>query len=165
MAKRKSKSPKGKSKGTKGKSIRKLDADANAIRLTFSYEGDKINIISKQKINKILPPSDNIAGQEISSRFWYELRDSKRNVIYEQNLNDIISDDIEIFSTNPDDPAFVRHKLSDKKGVFSIVIPDMPDSTGFELFTNITQKDETMKIREEKKKIFHLDIKGDDDNQ
>ena len=162
MAKRKTKGTKGKSKGTKGKTKGKLDPIANAIRLTFSYDGDKINVTSKQKINKFLPPADNIAGQEASSRFWYELRDSKSNVIYDQNLNDIIKDDVEIFSTNPNDPAFMMHELSDKKGVFSIVIPDMPDSTGFELFTKITQKDKTMKIHEEKKKIFHLNIKGDD---
>jgi hypothetical protein len=152
-----------KSKGTKPKS--KGTLDANAIRITFSYDGDKLSVKSKQKIDKFLPPDDDIAGQDLPSRYWYQLTDSKNNVLHRQNLNDIIKEDIEVFSTNPDDPAFMTYEQSDKKGVFSIVIPDMPGSTRFELFTDVPQTDKTMKIHEVTKKIFHLNIKGGDDNQ
>ena len=70
-----------------------------ALRLTFSYEGNNIQLISQQKIEKVLPPSgpsDNI--QPNQTGFWYELTDSNHNILYRQVMDFPIKADTEVFS-------------------------------------------------------------------
>ena len=69
------------------------------LRLTFSYEGSNIQLISQQKIEKVLPPSgpsDN--SKQNQTGFWYELTDSKNNTLYRQVMDFPIKTDTEVFS-------------------------------------------------------------------
>ena len=69
------------------------------LRLTFSYEGSNIQLISQQKIEKVLPPSgpsDN--SKQNQTGFWYQLTDSKNNTLYRQVMDFPIKTDTEVFS-------------------------------------------------------------------
>jgi hypothetical protein len=59
-------------------SLKNETKPTEAIRLTFSYKGTDIKLISQNKIEKKLPPSSNISNK---SGFWFEVIDGKQNVL------------------------------------------------------------------------------------
>src|SRR3954468_9442737 len=98
-----------------------------AIRLTFSYVGSRIELISAEQLTKLVPPSDPIRQVSERSGFWFELRGRDEEPIYRQVMRHPIQIDHEVF---PEDPAgeIVREPVKDPKGVFSIVIPEISEA-------------------------------------
>jgi hypothetical protein len=129
-----------------------------ALRLTFSYEGNNIRLISQQKIDKLLPPSgpfDNI--QQNQTGFWYELSDSSHNILYRQVMNFPIKNDTEVFSKDPKE-SIIRQKITDIRGTFSILIPDIPQANNFDMFSSPISSEGVRSIEEPPTKIFHLNL-------
>lgn len=133
----------------------------SAVRLTFSYEGNRIDLISKQKIQKRLPgriSPDIQKGQ--TSGFWLELSNDNRSILYKQIIDNPIRVDTEVFSENPKQ-SITRHELVDIKGTFSIVIPNIPDARNFDLFGSPVLSEGMRGLQKPAAKIFHLDLKED----
>jgi hypothetical protein len=133
----------------------------SAVRLTFSYEGNRIDLISKQKIQKRLPgriSPDIQKGQ--TSGFWLELSNDNRSILYKQIIDNPIRVDTEVFSENPKQ-SITRHELVDIKGTFSIVIPNIPDARNFDLFGSLVLSEGMRGLQKPAAKIFHLDLKED----
>jgi hypothetical protein len=129
-----------------------------ALRLTFSYEGNNIRIISQQKIDKLLPPSgpiDNIDQNQTG--FWYELTDSKHNILYRQVMNFPIKIDTEVFSNDPKE-SIIRQKITDIRGTFSILVPDVPQANNFDMFSSPVLSEGVKGIEKPATKIFHLNL-------
>jgi hypothetical protein len=134
----------------------------SAIRLTFSYEGNKIRLISKQKIQKRLPgriSPDIQKGQ--TPGFWLELSDDNWRLLYRQIIDNPIRIDTEVFSENPNE-SITRHELADIKGNFSLVIPDILDARNLDLFGSPVLSEGTRGLQKPAAKIFHLDLKEDE---
>jgi hypothetical protein len=112
-----------------------------ARRLTFSYKGTNIKIISQHKIEKVLPPSDYLDTKNNRSGFWYEITDDNQNILYQKSISNPIQTDIEVFS-NKLEESIMRQKISQIEGTFSILIPDLPDAKTFSLFGNPIERDE-----------------------
>jgi hypothetical protein len=136
----------------------------NAKRLTFSYEGTKIELIGQQDIQKVVPPSFSGDTQNSRSGFWFELTGDKQNVLYRRTIDNPIKTDIEVFSDEKKTESISRQKISDIKGAFSIVIPDIPEVEGLDLFGSPIIEEKGERILDVKKlstKIFHLNLKSD----
>jgi hypothetical protein len=144
----------------------KIDKKNNAIRLTFSYQGDSINLISRQSVEKLVTIPPESKSPEHISETWFELSDSKRNVIHRQNLNNLIRKDMEVFSDDPNN-SISRHKVDEMKGTFSILVPDVSEADSLDIFTLPTSSAKEARISEmNKKNIFHLKLKeGRGDSQ
>jgi len=134
-----------------------------AIRLTFSYEGDNITLVSRQKVDKFLPSSALSVNPPVSSKSWFELSDPQRNLIHTRSLDNLIKKDMEVFSEDPNN-SIHRQKIPDIKGTFSILIPDIPNATNFDIFTSPVTTDSAL-MAENKKNVFHLNLQEGSDNQ
>jgi hypothetical protein len=136
----------------------------NAKRLTFSYEGNKIKLIEQQNIQKIVPPSVTVDTKNNRSGFWFEITGDKQDVLYRRIIDNPIKTDIEVFSDEKVTESISRHKVSDIKGAFSIVIPDIPEAEGLDLFGSPIREERgerTLDIKKPSTKIFHLNLKKD----
>jgi hypothetical protein len=132
----------------------------NAIRLTFSYKGTDIKLISQDKIEKILPPSSNISNRSGS---WYEVADDKQNLLYQRIISNPLQTDIEVFS-NESKESIMRQKISQIEGVFSILIPDLPEAKTFSLFSSPIERGE-IAVQKEATKIFQMDLNEEGGNK
>ena len=85
-------------------------------------------------------------------------------MLYRRIIDNPIKTDIEVFSDEKVTESVSRHKVSDIKGAFSIVIPDIPEAKGLDLFGSpiIEERGErTLDIKKPSIKIFHLNLKKD----
>ena len=136
----------------------KTDKKNKAVRLTFSYQGDKINLISRQSVEKLITIPPESKNPEYISETWFELSDSKRNVIHRQNLNNLIRKDMEVFSDDPNN-SISRHKVDEIKGTFSILVPDVSEADSLDIFTLPTSSVKEARFSDENKKnVFHLKL-------
>ncbi len=140
----------------------RLTNSDSAVRLTFSYEGNRIDLISKQKIQKRLPGRISPDIQKGQTRgFWLELSNDNRRLLYRQIIDNPIRIDTEVFSENPNE-SITRHQLVDIKGTFSIVIPNIPDARSLDLFGSPILSEGIRGLQKPAEKIFHLDLKEDE---
>lgn len=96
-----------------------------AIRLLVAYDGDQLNVIDRRRVEMTTPPSDPIQGFAGQSGFWYELRDAGDNVLYRRIAESPITQEVEAFE--PDGSA-TRHVIEQPKGVFTVLVPDIPEA-------------------------------------
>jgi hypothetical protein len=135
----------------------------NAKRLTFSYEGNQIELIGEQDIQKVVPPSFTGDTKDNRSGSWFEITGDKQNILYRQTIDNPIKTDVEVFSDEKETESISRHKISDVKGAFSIVIPDIPEAQGLELYGSPMKEEKgvrTLDIKKPSTKIFHLNLKN-----
>ncbi len=45
-------------------SLRRQSGTPRAVRLTFTYEGDEVRLASRQPVEMIAPPGDELSGRE-----------------------------------------------------------------------------------------------------
>jgi hypothetical protein len=100
-----------------------LPVTSKAIRLTFAYDGDKVQLVSQQPIEMVVPPSAPVTGFAAQKGFWAELKDANNKTLYRQVMHNPIRGDVEVFS---DDPAksVARQPVPGRKGVFVVLVPD-----------------------------------------
>lgn len=126
---RKSKARKAAKKTSKAKS-RKTRAKAStslvsnkAMRLTFSYDGDDVKLLSQQRTEMIVPPSDALKGYAKYKGFWAELRSASDKTLYRSVMHNPTKNDAEIFPESPGE-GISRQPAPKRKGVFVVVVPD-----------------------------------------
>jgi len=103
-----------------------------ALRLTFSYEGDKITLVSQQRVEMMLPPSHPLEVAEGQTGFWYTVEDAQQRAIYRRVMQNPIRHDVEVFSEDPA-TSVSRLAVSQPKGTFVILVPEVegPQSVTF----------------------------------
>lgn len=95
-----------------------------AWRLTFRYDGDSVELISRERVAMIPPPPDPETGE---ARFRVELRDGGDQPVFSQRLDNPVSHEREVFSDDPERP--IRHvHVDEPKGAFQVIVPDHPDA-------------------------------------
>lgn len=107
--------------------------------MTFTYQGPNFRLISQQRVEKVLPPSNLLDTKKGKSGFWFEFTDSEQNILYQKSIINLIQTDTEIFS-NELKESIMRQKGPQIEGTFSILIPDLPEAKTFSLFGNPIQK-------------------------
>jgi len=98
-----------------------------AMRLTFSYAGDDVKLISQQPVEMVVPPSDPVKGFQRHKGFWAELKNEKDKTLYRRVMHNPTRNDAEVFSDDPEQ-SISRQPAPKRKGVFVLVVPDTDQS-------------------------------------
>jgi hypothetical protein len=106
-----------------------------AVRLTFSYKGEALELIKQQSLEMIPPPSDELEVQKEASGFWVEISDAKRNVLYRRATDNPIRHYAEVRSDDPDRPLAMQ-EVKDPSGIFTILVPDILEAAEVALFSS-----------------------------
>jgi hypothetical protein len=94
-----------------------------AMRLTFSYEGDDVKLISQKRAEMMVPPSDPVKGFDKQKGFWAELKNERDKTLYRQVMHNPTRNDAEVFPETPGQ-SISREPAPKRKGVFVVVVPD-----------------------------------------
>lgn len=97
-----------------------------ALRFLFDYEGTQVHLVSRQTLSMVLPPSDPLEGIEGQAGFWYELRDATGTPIYRRIVRNPIQVHIEVHEA--DSPSPTRRMVDVPHGVFTALVPDLPQA-------------------------------------
>lgn len=100
-------------------------ADPRSIRLIFEYDGDQVDLVSRQPVDMVAPSSEALGdfGDRLGS--WIELRDPEGVALYRQVLQDPLGTSTEVFSSDPEE-SLRRIERTRQKGAFTVVVPDLP---------------------------------------
>jgi hypothetical protein len=101
---------------------------ARALRLTLSYEGDRISLESRQEVDMIPLPSDTDVAEDterarvakLGARL--ELVDPEGRVLYERVTRHLIPESIEGPTGEPERPLS-RRVIAQTEGTFDVVVP------------------------------------------
>jgi hypothetical protein len=105
------------------------------LRLTFSYEGSIVRLVSSQSIDMKPPPAEPAPIQKGQSGFWYELTDAHGRQLYQRVVHNPIRWEDEIYSAEPNAPI-LRQKIADPRGTFELLVPDVPNRHSVVLFSS-----------------------------
>jgi hypothetical protein len=93
-----------------------------AMRLTFSYQGDQVKLLSQQPVDMTVPPSDPVKGYEEQKGFWAEVKSDQDKTLFRRVLHNPTRNDAEVFSDDPEQ-SISRQPAPKRKGVFVVVVP------------------------------------------
>ena len=93
-----------------------------AMRLTFSYQGDQVKLVSQQPVDMTVPPSDPVKGYEQHKGFWAEVKGDQDKTLFRRVLHNPTRNDAEVFSDDPEQ-SISREPAPKRKGVFVVVVP------------------------------------------
>src|SRR5262245_934678 len=69
---------------------------AKAMRLTFSYDGDDVKLISQQRTEMVVPASDPVTGFKKQKGFWAELKNDRDKTLYRRVMHNPTRNDAEV---------------------------------------------------------------------
>jgi hypothetical protein len=104
-----------------------------AVRLTFSYKGERLKLEKQQVLKMTPPPSDELKEQKEASGFWVEVSDAKRKVLYRRTMHNPIRRYAEVRADDPDRPLAMQ-EVKDPSGIFTILIPHIDKAVEVTLF-------------------------------
>ncbi|MGZ8711566.1 MAG: hypothetical protein ACXW28_15200 [Thermoanaerobaculia bacterium] len=107
----------------------------SVLRLTFSYRGQGIELVSTQSVDMKVPSSDPLAWDEKSSGFWVVLRDAGGRPMYRRVTSDPIQTSVEFPSDDPKRPL-ARQEVTSPEGVFVLLVPDLPQARTVAMFSS-----------------------------
>ena len=85
----------------KAKASKTSPESNSAMRLTFSYDGDDVKLLSQQRTEMTVPPSDAMKGYGKYKGFWAELRSGTDKTLYRSVMHNPTKNDAEIFPETP----------------------------------------------------------------
>lgn len=106
----------------KSASVKASTQSPKAVRLTFSYQGDQVKLVSQQPVEMTVPPSDPLKGYEEHKGFWAELKSDQDKTLFRRVLHNPTRNDAEVFSDDPEQ-SISRAPAPKRKGVFVVVVP------------------------------------------
>ena len=131
------------------------------LRLTFSYEGSAVRLVSRQSVEMITPPASSVPIREGQTGFWYELRDQEGHLFYQRAVENPIRFDVEVFSDDPKQ-SISRQKVDNPRGTFVLFVPDIPEGYSVVLFSPPLNRDEaTQPAKELARFIVAQDLRGE----
>jgi len=107
----------------KAKASKTSPDSSKAMRLTFSYDGDDVKLISQQRTEMIVPSSDAVKGYGTHKGFWAELRSGNDKTLYRTVMHNPTRNDAEVFPESPGG-EISREPAPKRRGVFTVVLPD-----------------------------------------
>lgn len=104
-----------------------MPAPPTAVRLTFTYEGDEVRLVSRQPVEMIIPPTDALSGYEGEQGFWVEVRSGQDETLHRRVMDDPLRQDVEIFSPDPEQ-SVARTPVEKPSGIFTVLVPDLEEA-------------------------------------
>lgn len=108
-----------------------------ALRLIFSYSGQDVRLVGRQRVEMTVPPSDPpAAGEQGQSGFWYELRDDARRTLYRRVVGNPIPTSTEVLTDDPQRPVAREEAAGGIQGVFVLLCPEIEAARTVALFSS-----------------------------
>lgn len=108
-------------------------AHRQALRLTFSFDGPKIQLTLRETVEMTLPPSVALTDDPPGGPFWYELQDGERTPLYRRTQRHPLDSTVEIRTGDPERP--LAHLDSGRAaGTFTLLVPELPDAQSVVLY-------------------------------
>lgn len=102
-------------------------ADPRSLRLIFEYNGDRVDLVSRQPVDMVAPSSEPLGDFADRLGSWIELRDPEGVALHRQVLHDPLGVSTEVFSSDPEQ-SLRRVAGTRQKGAFTVVVPDLPSA-------------------------------------
>ena len=96
----------------------------HAWRLTFAYDGEKLNLRSVRKLVKRVPPGQAHDDKHVGR--FVELRASGQGVLYRRSVEALLSDTLEYPTGDPEQP-FGRAPIR-RPRLIDILVPALPEA-------------------------------------
>jgi len=142
-------------------STRASQQSKRTLRLTFSYEGSVVRLVSRQSVEMITPPASSVPIREGQTGFWYELRDQGGHLLYQRAVQNPIRFDVEVFSDDPQQ-SISRQKVDNPRGTFVLFVPDIPEGYSVVLFSSpLNPEEATQPAKELARFIVAQEPKGE----
>lgn len=114
-------------KAAKSSKATESSKSPKAVRLTFSYEGNKVKLVSQEAVEMTVQPSDRIKDYYKQTGFWAEIRNKQAKTLYRRVMYNPTRKDVEVFSDDPE-VGITRRPAPKRKGRFVVLMPDMDQS-------------------------------------
>jgi hypothetical protein len=98
-----------------------------AVRLTFRYEGEEVELLTVRRVQKALPPSESRDNWQDRIGWWIEVRDAAGRALDRRVLFDPVRADAEVYPEGLGEPI-TRVPLDTPSGVFSVLVPDLENA-------------------------------------
>jgi hypothetical protein len=112
-----------------------MPAPPRAVRLTFTYEGDEVRLVSRQPVDMIAPPTDKLSGYEDEQGSWIEVRNDREQTLHRLVMEDPLRRDVEVFSPDPERSVY-RAPVQEPSGIFVVVVPELDDADHVSLMSS-----------------------------
>ena len=97
-----------------------------ALRLTFRFDGDRVELTGVQALQKLIPPRVGPEPEEGKhAGEWLQLRDGDDRVLYTRVLNDPLRTRVDVHDPEKGPSIVVGPPAS---GTFDVLVPDLPDA-------------------------------------
>ena len=111
--------------------------ERKTIRLTFTYEADKIRLTDRQVVDKPTQPSAPLLEQgkerQEQSGFWIELHGRDGEALYQLIMSNPIRFHVEV---SDDKGGFTNLPRPKPSGVFFVTVPDLPEAEEIVVFSS-----------------------------
>ncbi len=81
-----------------------IEKSNRALRLIFRYEGNDVRLVSQQRVEMVVPPSDDLEVAPVQYEFWYELFNLDGQKLYRKASRNPITSRVEVPSDDPEHP-------------------------------------------------------------
>jgi hypothetical protein len=99
-------------------------ADPASLRLIFEYDGDQVNLVSRQPVDMVAPSSEPLEDFSERRGSWVELLAPDGAPLHRQVLHDPIRTSSEVFSPAAEG-GLRRVGRTGRRGAFTVVVPDL----------------------------------------
>ena len=104
-------------------------------RLTFAYEGDRVQLVSEHQVTMIIPASHPLDRLETGAGFSVILRDDRGQAVYGRVMESPFRFDQEVFDRDP--KRSIRREANPKpKGTFVVLVPAIGTARTVEFFSH-----------------------------
>jgi len=98
-----------------------------SVRLTFEARGDRLYLLSAQRIDAMAPPLGEPERAQPDEGYWLELRDTADAIVYRRPVFEPLQLDAGGFGDDPQQPL-QRVKGGRPPGIFTVLVPDLADA-------------------------------------
>jgi hypothetical protein len=116
-----------------------INSYTHTLRITFSYDGPKLEIIRVQRVAMRAPAPATMTPQINQTGYWLEVRNGNGKLLYHRPIHDPTNRHIESFGDAPGKPMHL-HPATATKGEFEVLVPDLPSAQTFRLLGPILAK-------------------------
>lgn len=104
-----------------------------SVRLTFTYDGEDVQLVSRQVVETVSPPSEPVA--EGAAGFWIEMRGDQDEAVHRIVMEDPLRPDVEVFSPEPG-RSVARAPVDRPSGSFSVLVPELAEASAVTLHSS-----------------------------
>jgi hypothetical protein len=106
---------------------------SDALRLTFEYTGRKVELVSSEPVDAVVPASAVEPTDEPGVGLWLHLRDGRGERVHSRLLHDPTRDHVEFADAPEPDRPFSNEPAPERSGRFSVLVPALDDASEVEL--------------------------------